>query len=58
LPQIVATLLVVPALRQFVAGVGAGYIGVKVGGVLGQQAAAHPWLFLPQSQQAQLGELP
>ena len=57
LPQIVAALLVVPALRQFVASVGAGDIGVEVGGVVGQQAAAHAWLLLPQSQQAQLGVL-
>ena len=35
LSQIVAALLVVPALRELVARVGAGHVGIEVGGVVG-----------------------
>ncbi len=54
LPQIMTALLVVPALGQSVARVGAGYIGVEVGGVVSQQAAAHQLLLFPYAEQAQL----
>ena len=47
LPQVVSALFVVPALGQLVAGVGAGDIGVEVGGVVGQQAAADQLLLFP-----------
>ena len=54
LAQVVPALLVMPALRHRVAGVGGGNEGVKVGGVISQQAAADQLLFLPQTQQAGL----
>ena len=52
-----ATLLIVSALRQLITGVGAGHIGIEVGGVIGQQTATHQLLFLPQTQQAPLRQL-
>src|SRR5271157_4346701 len=47
-------LLVVAALRRAIAGVGAGDVGVKVGGVVSQQAPTDELFFLPQTQQARL----
>src|SRR5580698_7189879 len=54
LPQIVATLLVVSALSQFVPLVGAGHIGIKVGRVISQETAAEQLLLLPNSEQQNL----
>ena len=54
LAKIVPALLVMAALRHRVAGVGGGNEGVKVGGVVSQQATAHELLFLPQAEQADL----
>src|ERR1700735_1079667 len=54
LPQIMAALLVVSALGQLIARVGAGDIGVKVGGVVGQQTTTHQLFLFPYSQQTQL----
>ena len=51
LPQIMSALLVVAALCQVVALIGTGYIGIKVGRVVGQQAATDEPLFLPDSQE-------
>ena len=47
LTQIVPALLIVAALRQMVLRVGAGDVGVEVGGVVAQQAAADQLLLLP-----------
>ena len=47
-------LLIVAALRQARAGVGAGNVSMKVGGVVSQQAPADQLLLLPQIQQARL----
>src|SRR5580700_8926859 len=57
LPQIMAALLVVSALGQLIARVGAGDIGVEVGGVVGQQTTTHQLFLFPYSQQTQLGLL-
>jgi len=54
LAEIVPALLVMAALRQVIAGVVTGNIGVEVSGVIGQQTPTHHLLFLPQSEQAQL----
>ena len=48
------SLLVVAALRQMIAGVGGRDVGVKVGGVVSQQALADKLLFFPQTQQVAL----
>ena len=52
--KVVPALLVMTALRHRIAGVGGGNEGVKVGGVVSQQATAHELLFLPQAEQADL----
>ena len=57
LPQIMAALLVVSALGQLIARVGAGDIGVEVGGVVSQQTTTHQLFLFPYSQQTQLGLL-
>jgi hypothetical protein len=54
LPQMVATLLVVSALSQFVSLVGAGHIRIKVGRVISQETAAEQLLLLPNSEQQNL----
>ena len=54
LAQIMPALLVVPALRQLVAGVGARHLGVEIRGVIGQQATTDQLLFFPDRQQARL----
>src|SRR5271157_2852037 len=55
LAQVVPALLVVPALRQFIARVGAGDVGVEVGGVVSQQTTANQLFLVPQTEQTQLG---
>src|SRR6516225_3375090 len=50
--------LVMTALRQFSAGIGAGDVGIEMGGVVGEQASTHHLLFFPQAQQAELGLVP
>jgi hypothetical protein len=47
-------LLVASPLRQTVAFVVAGYVGVEVRRVVGQQPACDQLLFLPQAEQPQL----
>ena len=47
LAQVVPALLIVAALGQMVLRVGAGDVGVKVGGIVAQQAAADQLLLLP-----------
>jgi hypothetical protein len=54
LTQIMAALLVMPPLRQPVARVGAGHVGIKVGRVVGQQPAADQLLLLPKAEQPDL----
>src|ERR1700719_770971 len=48
------SLLVVSPLRQAVALVVTGNVGVEVSGVVGQQPAGYQLLFLPQTEQSQL----
>jgi len=50
LAQVVPTLFVVAALRQVVPRVGAGNVGVEVGGIVGQQPTTNQLLFLPQTE--------
>jgi hypothetical protein len=52
LAQVVSPLLVVSALRQLIALVGAGDIGIEVGGVVGQQPTTNQLFLLPQAQQS------
>ena len=52
LTQVVSALLIVSALGQLIAGVGAGDIGIEVGGVVSQQPTTHQLFFLPQAQQS------
>ena len=47
LAQAVPALLIVAALREMVLRVGTGDVGVEVGGVIAQQAAADQLLLLP-----------
>src|ERR1700739_1136684 len=54
LAQIVAALFVVAALGQLVPRVGAGHVGVEVGGIVGQQPTTDQLLFLPQTEETQL----
>src|SRR5580704_11585829 len=55
LAQVMTSLLVVSPLRQAVAFVVTGNVGVEVGRVIGQQPAGHQLFFLPQTEQSQLG---
>src|ERR1039458_8741595 len=55
LTQVMTSLLVVSPLRQAVALVIAGNVGIEVGGVVGQQPAGYQLLFLPKAEQPQLG---
>src|SRR5580658_8548467 len=57
LPQVMPALLVVSALGQAVPGISAGHIGIKVGCVVRQQAAADQLLLLPHTDQTNLGLL-
>src|SRR6516225_8726338 len=52
LAQVVSTLFIVAALRQLIAHVAAGDIGIEVGGVVRQQPTTHQLFFLPQAQQS------
>jgi len=49
-----AALLVMSPLRQVVALIGAGHVGIKVGGVVGQQAAADQLFLFPQAEKPDL----
>jgi hypothetical protein len=55
LPQVMAALLVVSALGQFVPRISAGHIGVAVGRIVSQQTAADQLLLLPHTEQTNLG---
>src|SRR5215475_13820888 len=54
LAEIVAALLVVSALRQTIALIGAGGPGIEIGGVIGQQTAADHLPVFPATQQCRL----
>ena len=55
LPQVMAALLVVPALGQFVPRIGAGHIGIEIGRIVSQQTAADQLLLLPHAEKTNLG---
>src|ERR1022692_2227222 len=55
LPQVMAALLVVAALGQFVPRIGAGHIGIKIGRIVSRQGAADQLLLLPHTEKTNLG---
>src|ERR1700691_659608 len=55
LPQVMTALLIVSALGQLVPRIGAGHIGIKVGRIVSQQAAADHLLLLPHADETDLG---
>src|SRR5271168_762125 len=55
LPQVMAALLVVSALGQFVPRIGAGHIGIEVGRIVSQETAADQLLLLPHTEKTNLG---
>src|ERR1700691_5622787 len=54
LPQVMTALLVVSALGQFVPRIGAGHIGIEVGRIVSQKAAADQLLLFPHTEKTNL----